>query len=386
MQLSVDKPNIVFVIGSLEVGGAERQMYLLVKGLHGHTHMCHVYSLESGGPLKRLFEDLGVPVISGGLKRGDLSGAPWKVVPAEWRLLRLIYLLKPAAIHCFLPLVTFMGALTGRLVSRSLVVTSRRAMGTHQRRHPILRPLDRAANRSSHRITVNSRAVWNDTVTRDHADESKLVLIYNGVEVAPFARALPHRERVRRDLGIKSDEKVIIVVANLIHYKGHSDLIRAARVVIKGFSKAKFLLVGEDRGIQKDLEQESSSLGNGQTLRFLGQRDDVPRLLAASDISVLPSHEEGFSNVILESMAAGLPVIATNVGGNGEAVLNGVTGSLVPPRNPVALAEGILAPLKYPNMAAEWGARGRERVNRSFTVKKMVEAHVDLYEHGFLGP
>jgi len=380
MELESIKPTALFVIGSLEIGGAERQMQLLVGQLHGHTHCCHVYSLQAGGPLERWFEDLGVPVFSGGLKKGDMSSAPWKVVLAEWGLLRLIYRLKPSVIHCFLPLITFMGSLSGRIARVPLVVTSRRALGTHQRRYPILRPLDHIASRLSHRITVNSQAVWNDMVRRDHVDASKLVLIYNGVDTGPFEAALSYREDVRRDQGIKANAKVMIVIANLIPYKGHSDLIQAAKEVVNRFPDAIFLLVGEDRGIQKELEQRVANFGIGQSLRFLGRQDDVPKLLAASDISVLPSHEEGFSNVILESMAAGLPVVATDVGGNREAILDGITGWLIPPKDPRALAVKIIDLLRDPAKAKEWGRGGRERVNRTFTVKRMVAAHMELYE------
>lgn len=380
MQLEAKKSTILFVIRSLEIGGAERQMQLLVGQLHGHTHYCHVYSLQAGGPLESWLEDLGVPVFSGGLKKGDVSRAPWKVILAEWRLLRFIYRLKPGVIHCFLPLITFMGSLSGRMASVPLVITGRRAMGTHQERYPILKPLDHLANRLSHRVTVNSQAVWNDMVRRDHVDASKLVLIYNGVATGPFEAALSYREDVRRDLGVKADAKVMIVIANLIPYKGHSDLIQAAREVINRFPDAIFLFVGEDRGIQKELEQRVANFGVGQSVRFLGRQDDVPKLLAASDISVLPSHEEGFSNVILESMAAGLPVVATDVGGNREAILDGITGWLIPHKDPGALAAKIIDLLRDPAKAKEWGIGGRERVNRMFTVKRMVAAHINLYE------
>jgi glycosyltransferase involved in cell wall biosynthesis len=382
MKDSIDSENvnILFVIGSLEVGGAEMQMYLLVKQLHDQSYICHVYSLQAGGPLERWFEDLGVPVFSGGLKKGDMSSAPWKAVLAEWSLLRLIYELKPSVIHCFLPLITFMGALSGRIARVPLVVTSRRALGTHQRRYPILRPLDHVASRLSHRVTVNSQAVWNDMVRRDHVDASKLVLIYNGVDTGPFEAALSYREDVRRDQGVKANAKVMIVIANLIPYKGHSDLIQAAKEVVNRFPDAIFLLVGEDRGIQKELEQYVANSGIGQSVRFLGRQGDVPKLLAASDISILPSHEEGFSNVILESMAAGLPVVATDVGGNREAILDGITGWLIPPKDPRALAVKIIDLLRDPDRAKEWGRIGRERVNRTFTVKRMVTAHKELYE------
>jgi len=235
------------------------------------------------------------------------------------------------------------------------------------------------AARLSHRITVNSQAVWDDMVRYDHVDVSKLRLIYNGVDTKPFAPALSCGKDVRRNLGLDKTTKLMIVIANLIPYKGHSDLLKAAREVVDRFPDAVFLLVGEDRGIQKALEKDVVNLGMEQSIRFLGRQDDIPRLLTASDISILPSHEEGFSNVILESMAACLPVVATDVGGNREAVLDGITGWLIPPEDPKALAQKIVDLLKDPKRAEEWGKRGRERVNQMFTVKKMVAAHMALY-------
>ena len=355
-------------------------MVALIRHLHNRTYACHVFSLQSNGLLRRHLSDLKVPVYSGGLKRGDLSRAPWKLISAEWELIRLIRQLKPRVVHAFLPLVTFMGALAGRLNRVPLVITSRRALGTHQERFVVLRPIDLMADFFSHRVTVNSQAVWNDTINRDHINPSKLELIYNGVDPEPFELAASYREKVRKTLGVKREEKVAIVIANLISYKGHSDFVKAARQVIDQLPVAKFLLVGEDRGIQEHLQCEILELGISSHVKFLGQRDDIPQLLAACDISVVPSHEEGFSNTILESMAAGLPVVATSVGGNPEAVLDGATGWLVPPRNPKALAEKLMDLIENPAKAKAWGRRGNERVKRQFSLGGMVERHLRLYE------
>jgi len=145
-------------------------------------------------------------------------------------------------------------------------------------------------------------------------------------------------------------------------------------------------VVGEDRGIGRHLARQAAALGIGSAVKFLGQRGDAPELLAASDLSVLASHEEGFSNVILESMAGGLPVVATDVGGNREAVVDGETGWLVPMRNPEALASRIVDLLKDPSRARDWGEKGRARVKELFTVERMVNAHLTLYESALAMP
>jgi glycosyltransferase involved in cell wall biosynthesis len=277
-------------------------------------------------------------------------------------------------------LTNFMGSLAGRLSGVPLVITSRRALGTHQDRYKGWRIFDILSFRLSHLVTVNSHAVEQDTLIRDLGSPSKLRVIYNGIDFTPFEAARANREAVRRTLGVLPMENVVISIANLIPYKGLSDLIEAAAVVTGRMPVAKFLLIGEDRGIQKQLEAKAYRLGVSQQVMFLGQRLDIPDLLAAGDLLTLSSHEEGFSNVILEAMAAGLPVVATDVGGNREAVMNGVTGWLVSPKDPDAMADRILDLLSDKERAASWGRRGQARVKEAFTINRMVEAYMNLYQ------
>lgn len=377
------KRNILFVIGSLEVGGAEGQLVQLTSRIqqrHKNFCSCHVFTLQKGGALRQNLFLSDVPVYSGGMEKGDMRKAPWKLVFAQWRLIRVIREIRPDVIHAFLPLVTFMGAFAGRLNGVRLVITSRRALGTHQKRFPILLPFDLVADLLSHVVTVNSRAVLEDALCRDHVKYSKMVLIYNGIDPAPFQAARANRKMTRATLGLKPCEKSIIVIANFISYKGHLDFIKSARLVIDQIPTAKFLLIGEDRGMQMEIRDRIAKIGISRNVLFAGRRFDIPDLLAASDISVLPSHEEGFSNVILESMAAGLPVIATRVGGNPEAVLDGVTGWLVPPRDPLTMAQKMIDLLHDPEKASAWGERGRQRVVKHFGIDMMVKRHLRLYD------
>jgi glycosyltransferase involved in cell wall biosynthesis len=386
-ELNQKKRSILFAIGSLEVGGAEKQLLELISRIQRpRRYECHLYTLQRGGSLLDAFRGLDVPVYSGGLRNRDLSKAPWKVLSAHWKLVGAIRETRPDIIHSFLPLVTFMGAVAGRLCKVPLVISSRRALGTHQERHKFLRPLDLMANAWSHHVTVNSKAVWNDVICRDRIDPRKLVLIYNAIDPTPYEVAPFARERKRRELGLKPEQMAVIVIANLIPYKGHSDLLSATALALREIPELRLLVVGEDRGIGRHLERQAHGLGIWSSITFLGQRPDAPELLAASDLSVLASHEEGFSNVILESMAAGLPVIATDVGGNGESIVDGETGWLVPPRNPAALADRLVDLLKDPTRSKQWGEKGRARVKKLFTVDKMVKQHLRLYESAIAMP
>jgi len=372
--------KILFVISSLEIGGAEKQMVALLSHLKKRGYSCYVFVLQTNGPLIKYLTDLDIPIYFGGLKKRDISRTPWKLIIAQWKLIRLLQQLKPHVLHSFLPLVTFMGALAGRLMRIPLVITSRRALGTHQNRFKILYPIDLAANHLSHLITVNSQAVWNDVVYREHLNPKKLVLIYNGVDVTLYETASLRRSELRKKMGITPWQKIVTVIANLIPYKGHLDFLKAAQIVVSQIPNAIFWLVGEDRGIQKDLKQTALGLGIYHRVNLLGRRNDIPDILAVSDLSVLPSHEEGFSNVILESMAAGLPVVATSVGGNPEAIVDGVTGWVVPPQDPLTMAKRIIDLLTDTQKAKSFGQKGRERVKELFSMEKMVDAYLKLYE------
>ena len=375
----IPQPGILYVIRSLEKGGTENQVVTLLRHLHRKTHLGHVFALEPGGRLQGVLNDLGVSVYSGDLKHTDFYKAPWKLLLSQLKLISVLRRIRPQVVHSFLPLATSMGALAGRVTNVPSIIISRRALAAHQERHAILKPVDRLANVWSHRVTVNSKAVWEDAIRRDHIDPLKLTLIYNGVDSEPLESAQSQRTAVRRHLGLKDHEPVVIVVANLIPYKGHAELIRAAKQVITKIPESRFLLAGEDRGILKELENQVKAMGISERVMFLGQRNDIPQLLAASDLSVLASHEEGFSNVVLESMAAGLPVVITDVGGNREAVLDGVTGWLVPPGDPAAMAEKIILTLNDLAGAKILGLQGRMRVKQLFTVEQMVDAHLKLY-------
>jgi len=371
--------RILFTIGSLDIGGAEKQMLLLIKQLINRKYSVVVFVLLDNGHLKSDLVKMGVKVVSGGLKKGDMRNKPWKLILSQFKLFRTVRGYRPTIIHSFLPVITFMSALAGRICNTNLVITSRRAMGNHQGRFPLLIPFDLTAHMLSHYITANSRAVQADLVEREHVDKSKTVLIHNGIDLDCFNKAPMVRKQWRNRMGIKDSQKVIICLANLIKYKGHRDFLYAIKEINR-LNNTHFWFVGEDRGIRSELESLARQLDIEHRIEFLGTRLDIPELLAASDISVLASHEEGFSNVILESMAAGLPVVATDVGGNGEAVVNGVTGWLVPPKNSGVLAKKIIDLLENPDRAKKMGEQGRARVKAHFSVERLVNQHIALYQ------
>ena len=172
-----------------------------------------------------------------------------------------------------------------------------------------------------------------------------------------------------------------LLVANLIAYKGHADLLQALGRVRDDLPEGWVLLcAGRDDGPGDDLKAAATALGIGGGVRWLGERSDVPTLLACADIGLLCSHQEGFSNSILEGMAAGLPMIVTDVGGNPESVVDGVTGMVAPPRDPRALGDAILALARDPERRKAMGEAGRRRAVESFSLEACVARYERLYD------
>ena len=207
--------------------------------------------------------------------------------------------------------------------------------------------------------------------------QHRIRVIRNGIHLERFRRPA-ETGGLRREFGIPPDAAVIGVIARLERVKAIDVFLRAAAAIGSRFPKVWFVIVGDGTERQR-LEREARRLGFGNRLVFAGFRRDVPSALADLSISVLPSLSEGLSNTLLESMAAGVPVIATRVGGTPEIVEDGHTGLLVPPADPDTLARAMLLLLTRPELAAEFGAAGQERVARRFSVERMVHETEALY-------
>lgn len=227
-------------------------------------------------------------------------------------------------------------------------------------------------------VIGNSRSVVEQLRGEGVADH-KLHLLYNGVDVATFEDPAP-KDAARRALDVESSALVFVMVANLIRYKGHEDLLEAFVIAQPTLPENWLLLcAGRDDGIGPRLVEQVDRLGLTGHVRFLGPVSDVPSLLSAADIALLASHEEGFSNAVIEYMAAGLPVIATDVGGNAEAVDRDRAGLIVPARNPQALAAAICQLASDPRQCVHFGEAGKERVARHFTLEACVRGYKEIY-------
>ena len=225
-------------------------------------------------------------------------------------------------------------------------------------------------------VLTNANAVRKAVLEEDHFAPEKVRVIHNGVDLERFSQ----RSNDRAWLVPNANQGKWIVLVGNMHgdVKGHALLIAAAETVVREFPDARFLFAGDGER-KKTLEEQVTRLGLGRHFYFLGRRNDVPRILSCCDIGVLPSLAEGLPNAVLEYLAAGLPTIASRVGGNVEIIQEDKTGLLIPPGDPSALAATLLRLLRNPGVAAQLGRNGQGSVSAEFSFERMIEKTDQMY-------
>jgi glycosyltransferase involved in cell wall biosynthesis len=291
-----------------------------------------------------------------------------------WQLLRD----RPRIVNFYLPLPFMIGTPLARLAGVKHIIMSRRGLNTHFERYPGARAWERRLLPGVSVFLANSEAVARQLIA-EGAPPERVGLIRNGIDLDPFDQPLDRR-KARATLSIKADALVIIMVANLHAYKGHSDLLKAlSRIDGRLGPNWTLLLAGRDAGVGAPLQTLAQELGIADHVRFLGTRSDVPTLLRISDLAVHCSYEEGSSNAVLEAMAAGLPLVVTAAGGNAEAVIDGVNGLVVPPRDPEALAHAMTSIVEDRARAGSFGKASRTRVEAEYALPVCLEKYERLY-------
>jgi len=266
------------------------------------------------------------------------------------------------------------------------VVASIRDTGVYQT--PMQKRVQRLACRMADCIVVNAEAVRQWLIGEGYRP-GKIVVIRNGVDLRKFDSEGDGR-RMRQEIGVSHGAPIVAVVSRLHELKGLDDFLEAAALLAARHREVRFLIVGgrlalkdgapvSDDVYLESLVRRARHLGIADRVVFTGFRLDVADLLREVTVSVLPSLSEGLSNVLLESMAAGVPVVTTQVGGSPEAVVDGETGFLVPTRNPGALARAIDLLLADAGLARRMGQAGRRRIVEHFSLDGMARATERLY-------
>ena len=364
--------RLLEMVNNFHIGGTERQVTNLVLGIDATHFDLHVGCLRYSGELLAEVEKLAVP-------RPEFRIGPLYSPKTVWQGIRLALYVRRnhiQIVHSFGFYANVFTVPIARLAGARIVVASIRE--TTDLLTPIERRLQKLVCRFADCVLVNAGIIQQNLIEQGY-DPNRIGVIRNGITLSRFTRT----ERgiaLRRELGLPESARLVGVFSRLNPMKGVQYFLEAAVTLAEKFPDVCFLVVG-DGGSKPELEDQARRLGLGSRIVFTGFRSDVPELLSLATISVLPSLSEGTSNTLLEAMAAGIPVIATRVGGNPEVVEDGVTGLLVPPRDSAAIAAAAGRLLEDRALAARLGSAGSRRVSELFSIEGSVHQTEDLYQH-----
>lgn len=343
-------------------GGGEEQVLGLVRHLSGVGHRV-VLAAEPGGSLARAVAGTPVDVRPLPIRNAfDLGAA---------RILRALAE-EADIVHFHTARAHAMALWLGRGGAPRVVT---RRMDYPPRPRPYVRIL---YNRCVDRVVAISRWIQGVLIEAG-VKPNRLTVIPSGVDVNRFASSDTGREEMRRsEWDVGPDDPVVLVVGGLVRRKGHAVLLDAARRLVDRGMSVRYAICG-DGNRRQELQRQVERLHLAPWVRFMGWRVDIPRLLGAADVLVLPSLHEGLGVAALEAMAAGCPVVASRTGGLTEAVADGETGWLVEPGDVQALADAVEAAVRDPARRVRFGRAGRERVAQKFSMERMAMGNERLY-------
>lgn len=365
--------RVLLITGSLGPGGTELGVMTLARELAARGRVApRVVTLGHGGPYAETLRAAGVPVEELGLSGGARS-------IAGLRRLRMISQMvrheRIRIVHTFLFDADFYGMLAARRGRPWAVVTTRRAIKRGRLMHLLGY---RMTNPLVDRIVCNSEAVSRFTLLAERASLRKVVVIPNGVDAARFERG--DGATMRRRLGLRPDHLVVGAVGTIKKVKGQAVLFEAMRPLFERHAALRLVLAGEvTRGYGEELRRHVAQAGLDGRVLMPGVVEEVPDLLAALDYFALPSLSEGMSNALLEAMAAGRAIVATEAGGNAECLNGGSAGLLVPPGDADALGRGLERLLDAPDRGRELARRASARARNEYSLGKMLDRTETLY-------
>ena len=363
---SYDAVRVMHVVFAFHPGGMELGVLKLVNGLDPQRVRSSVCSTRAGGELAPLLAP-HVPLFE--LRRRD--GNDPRLV---WELYRLFRRERPHVVHTHAWGTLIEGLIAARLAGVPVVVHGEHGTLQLRRRQRLLQRY--AWSRVDRVLSVSTRLA--ERMAHEVAfPPDQIQTIHNGVDLSRFQGRMT-RDDARRELGLPVDQPIVGAAGRLVAVKDHVSLVDATALLVREGLRPLTVIAG-DGPLRESIQGHASALGIEAHVRLLGHRKDVDTVLAALDMFVLTSRSEGLNNTILEAMAAGLPVVATRVGGADEMVIDGVTGLLVPPGSPENIAAAIRRLMTDASMRSAMGKAGRARAETNFDLAKTVLKYERLY-------
>jgi len=376
--MSRNTKTVMYVVHSLEIGGLEKCVVDLVNGIDRNRFEPIICCLASSGPAADKIWRNNIQIFEMKKRSGNDILLPF-------RLALLFRKKKVAIVHSGNWGTMFEAYVGSKIAGVPTIIHMEQGMELDDlerlpRYKRFLRGLTkRVCSLGIKKIVTVSSDLKEYVHRTTQIRKSKIEVIHNSVDTQRYARQQSQRAKVRAQFGLKSNDILIGSVGRLAEVKSYSTLIKAMQTVVSTCPRTRLFIVG-DGPLRKQLQSQIHELALEKCVVLLGQRGDIPELLGAMDIYVLPSIFEGISISILEAMAAGLPVVATNVGGNPEILLNGKTGYLVEPRNPHAIADKLITLSQNEQIRGMFSREAVKKVNEVFHSRVMVSAYSRLYD------
>jgi glycosyltransferase involved in cell wall biosynthesis len=380
---TVTRIRVLHIITRLIVGGAQENTMLTAALLDPERYAVDVFSGPQTGPEGSLMEEVrarGVPLTIEPTLVREIG--PLKDMRALLALYRYIRRGRYNVVHTHSSKAGILGRWAAYFAGVPIVVHTVHGWGHHDRQHPLVRRLyvllERITQPITDRLIVVSPRNINKGLSDGIAGPGKYVTIRSGIELDRFRHPSRPPETVRTELGLPLGAPVVGTVTRLSPQKAPLDFVAAAARVVEHRPDVHFVIVG-DGPLRADVEARLADLGLTEQVHLTGLRRDVPELMHSFDLFALSSLWEGLPRVLPQAMAAGLPIVATAVDGNAEAVTDGVNGLLTSPGDPSAIADAVLQLLEDRALSAQMGDAGRARVGE-FGARKMVSDIAALYE------
>ena len=366
--------TIAYCLPKPRTGGAELHVLEVLKRLDRGRFQPLIVFLCDGTqePVYTEFEALGIPIINLNMPSGVLR---FENFTKMHQLVKSLREQKVDIVHGYLFDGNLIGALAGRLAGVPIRISSKRSLDRHG---PVRLVACKLANRLSRRVTAVSEAVADFVCATEGCSDEKIIVTPNGVDGDLTPVSNEQIMELKRQLEIPADALVVGTVAGFLGKKGYRYFVETAAEVVKTNSGIHFVAFG-DGWLKPRMEEMVERLGLQSHVAFPGWASDPRAKMPMFDIYICASTIEGMSNALLEAMAESRPVVATDVGGNSENVLDGVSGFLVPPADPAAMAAKILTLADDPSLRDHMGEAGRKRVIDEYSVERMVARLEDLY-------
>jgi len=367
--------RLMHLVLSLNTGGLEMVVINLLKVMDHRIYTPILCCLEEEGSLIHEVEKLGIKTVVLGKKRKGID------YPLIFRLAKILKQEKIDIIHSHNPTPYFYGTIAGKIANVPAIIYTKHGRNPIRNKRELL--LRRFLSYMTDKIVAVSDDAGNVAINDEKINPEKVVTIFNGIDIDRYQTNIDVASK-KHEIGLSDDDFVIGIVARLSPEKDHNTLLDAFHIVLDNVDQSVKMVIVGDGILREELEQKAKSISINDKVIFLGERHDVPELLAIFDLFALSSITEGISLTLLEAMATGLPVVATNAGGNTEIVLDNQTGFIVPPKDPNRMAEAIMTIIKNNDMANQMRERGKDRVSKKFSLETMRDQYEQIYQQALL--